>query len=256
MAPPPCTPPASSSKSNQNHNNHSHLKTPQSRHRLNFNSTKPSPNPNPNSVTVDHPVEVISRIRDYPDRKDKPLSALQVNSEGRSVRVRTEIGYRDFTLDGVSSSENQDLDRFYKTFVQSRINGVKLGDKCTIMMYGPTGSGKSHTMFGCAKMQQQGIVYKSLRDILGNGDEAEDKIGTFVQVSVLEIYNEEIYDLLSTNTNTNGGFNIGWSKSNASKVKKKIVSFLTLKLLQYKKYVEYMFTCLNPHYMYLFTIDN
>ncbi|KAK9072418.1 hypothetical protein SSX86_008852 [Deinandra increscens subsp. villosa] len=205
------------SKSNQ-----PHTKTPQSKHRLNFNSAKPSPNPNPNSaLPADHPVEVIGRIRDYPDRKDKPASVLQVNPDAHSVRLRTEIGYRDFTLDGVSSSEDQDLDGFYKRFVQSRINGVKLGDRCTIMMYGPTGSGKSHTMFGCAK--QQGIVYKSLRDILRNGDEEEEeqKIG-FVQVSVLEIYNEEIYDLLSTNSST-GGFSIGWSKGNASKVKLEVM---------------------------------
>ncbi|KAL8227384.1 hypothetical protein R6Q57_017216 [Mikania cordata] len=223
-------PPTPSAKSNQfgftpSKSNQTHLKTPQSKHRLNFNSAKPSPNPNPNSAVhhqpPDHPVEVIGRIRDYPDRKDKPVPVLQVNPDGQSVRVRTEIGYRDFTLDGVSASEDQDLDGFYKNFVQSRINGVKMGDKCTVMMYGPTGSGKSHTMFGCAK--QQGIVYKSLRDILRNEDEEidEQKVG-FVQVTVLEIYNEEIYDLLSTNSST-GGFTIGWSKGNASKVKLEVM---------------------------------
>ncbi|KAJ9555776.1 hypothetical protein OSB04_010390 [Centaurea solstitialis] len=218
----PITPCAKSNHQTPSSKTHHHhlMKTPQSKHRLNF-STKPSPNPNPNPSSADHPVEVIGRIRDYPDRKDKPVSVLQVNSEAHSVRLRTEIGYRDFTLDGVSLSEDEDLDGFYKNFVQSRIKGVKLGDKCTIMMYGPTGSGKSHTMFGCSA-KQQGIVYKSLRDILGNGgdDDVEDehKVG-FVQVTVLEIYNEEIYDLLSTNTATNGF----WSKPNASKVKLEVM---------------------------------
>lgn len=94
---------------------------------------------------------------------------------------------------------------------------MKLGDKCTIMMYGPTGSGKSHTMFGCSK--QPGIVYRSLKDILGDGEEgsdANDVRGTFVQVTVLEIYNEEIFDLLSSNGG--GGLGIGWPKGSASKV--------------------------------------
>ncbi|KAI3667660.1 hypothetical protein L6452_42729 [Arctium lappa] len=124
---------------------------------------------------------------------------------------------------GFVLSEDEDLDGFYKNFVQSRINGVKLGDKCTIMMYGPTGSGKSHTMFRCAK--KQGIVYKSLRDILGNRVQKEVGVGTFVQVTVLEIYNEEIYDMLSTNTTTSNvaGFTIGWSRSNASKVKLEVM---------------------------------
>ncbi|CAK8572097.1 unnamed protein product [Lathyrus sativus] len=216
------------------------LRTPNSKHRLNFNgfrSPHPHPSPNPNFASnkespPEHPIEVIARIRDYPDRKDKPLSVLQASSNSRSIRVRADFGYRDFTLDGVSVSEEEELDLFYKKFVESRINGVKLGDKCTIMMYGPTGSGKSHTMFGCSK--QAGIVYKALRDILGDGEtdsesggdgSDRDSIGlrTFVQVTVLEIYNEEIYDLLSTNGGGGGGFGFGWSKSNASKVKLEVM---------------------------------
>ncbi|CAK9180546.1 unnamed protein product [Ilex paraguariensis] len=174
---------------------------------------------------AEHPVEVIGRIRDYPDQKNKPISALQINQDRQSLRVKTDIGFRDFSLDGVSLSEEEDLDGFYKKFVEERINGVKLGAKCTIMMYGPTGSGKSHTMFGCAT--QPGIVYKSLRDILGEEDEengGNDQrvgVGTFVQVTVLEIYNEEIYDLLSTNTG--GGFSLGWSKGSASKVRLEVM---------------------------------
>ncbi|XP_028769629.1 kinesin-like protein KIN-10A [Neltuma alba] len=206
-------------------------KTPQSRHRLNFNGVKAHQTPNSNlaakEVPSEHPVEVIARIRDHPDRKEKPLPVLQINSNTQSIRVRADFGYRDFTLDGVSVSEDEDLDDFYKKFVESRIKAVKLGEKCTIMMYGPTGSGKSHTMFGCSK--QAGIVYRSLRDILGDGDEGSDSkgsehpcLGNFVQVTVLEIYNEEIYDLLSTNGG--GGFaGLGWPKGNSSKVKLEVM---------------------------------
>ncbi|CAH9126749.1 unnamed protein product [Cuscuta epithymum] len=195
---------------------------PQSKHRLIFNTARPSPNPNhagKEAEPPEHPVEVVGRIRDYPDRKDRPFSALHLNPDQQSLRVKTEIGYRDFRLDGVSLSEEEDLDQFYKKFIQSRIKGVKCGEKCTIMMYGPTGSGKSHTMFGCSR--QPGIVYRSLKDILGGGDEVSEERaggGTFVQVTVLEIYNEEIYDLLSSTT-TGGGFAFGWSKGSASKVR-------------------------------------
>ncbi|GKC35256.1 kinesin-like protein KIN-10A, partial [Tanacetum coccineum] len=115
-----------------NHNNHqittpsscksNNPKTPLSKHRLNF--TKPSPNPN--STVLDHPVEVIGRIRDYPE---KPISSILHAVDSHSLRVRTDIGYRDFTLDGVSVSRDQDLDGFYAGFVQSRVSGVKLGEK-------------------------------------------------------------------------------------------------------------------------------
>ncbi|KAI6707282.1 hypothetical protein NL676_010244 [Syzygium grande] len=38
-----------------------------------------------------------------------------------------EFGYYDFNLNGVTLSKEQDLDVFYKKFVESRINGMKLG---------------------------------------------------------------------------------------------------------------------------------
>lgn len=105
--------------------------------------------------------------------------------------------------------------------MEKRIEGVRLGAKCTIMMYGPTGAGKSHTMFGCSK--EPGIVYRALKDILGEGDreagvdDAGFGLGLFVQVAVLEIYNEEIYDLLSGNMNA-GGVSMGPPKGNTAKV--------------------------------------
>ncbi|PIA45464.1 hypothetical protein AQUCO_01700768v1 [Aquilegia coerulea] len=206
-------------------------KTPHSKHRLHFNSAKhTNPSPNPNATLketpqAEHPVEVIGRIRDYPDQKEKPISTLLISSDQSSIRVRTEIGYRNFTLDGVSVSEEEGLDEFYQKFIKSRITGVKLGEKCTIMMYGPTGAGKSHTMFGCPK--QPGIVYRALKDILGEVNEENETgaspigFGSFVQVSVLEIYNEEIYDLLSSNNG--GGLGFGWPKGNASKVRLEVM---------------------------------
>lgn len=185
---------------------HHHSKTPQSKQRLNFHKETTA---NAAAPPSDHPVEVIGRIRDHPEQKIK-LNAIQITGDGK-LRMKTEIGYRDFSLDGVSLSEEDDLEGFYKKFVESRINGVKMGQKCTIMMYGPTGSGKSHTMFGCLK--QPGIVYNSLKGILGEED--GERMGTFVQVTVLEIYNEEIYDLLSS-ANNGGGFSLGWSKGGSA----------------------------------------
>ncbi|MED6169936.1 hypothetical protein PIB30_025838 [Stylosanthes scabra] len=165
------------------------LKTPHSKHRLNFNAPKTplqqqQPHPSPNPNNLNN---------------KEPPPEHPVEEEG--------------------------LDEFYKKFVESRISAVKLGEKCTIMMYGPTGSGKSHTMFGCSK--EPGIVYRSLRDILGDeggdGDSGCLGLGNFVQVTVLEIYNEEIYDLLSTNGGGGGGFGLGWPKGSGSKAKLEVM---------------------------------
>lgn len=92
---------------------------------------------------------------------------------------------------------------------------MKVGEKCTVVMYGPTGAGKSHTMFGgCGGggrgKKEAGIVYRSLREILDGG------VVAFVQVTVLEVYNEEIYDLLSTCCSNSLG--IGCPKGGTTKV--------------------------------------
>jgi kinesin family member 11 len=169
---------------------------PPAKHRLHFPAAATAPK------ATEHPVEVIGRIRN----RSAGASALEATGGGTAVRVRGDaVGCRDFALDGVSVSDEEDLEGFYRRFVRSRIEGVRVGAKCTVMVYGPTGSGKSHTMFGTPK--QPGIVYRALRDILegGGGGEgaAEDDAGfgvwLFVQVAVLEIYNEEIYDLLLAN---------------------------------------------------------
>lgn len=194
------------------------LRTPASKHRLNFPAATPRNANHGGGGATEHPVEVIGRIRNL---ASGTASALEIAGGGTAVRVRGDTGgCRDFTLDGVSVSEEEDLEGFYRRFVRSRIQGVRVGAKCTVMVYGPTGSGKSHTMFGCGA-KQPGIVYRALRDILeggggggGEGDSAEDDAGfdagLFVQVAVLEIYNEEIYDLLAGSGAT--------AKGNAPKV--------------------------------------
>jgi kinesin family member 11 len=111
-------------------------------------------------------------------------SVLEFSWGGTVVRVRGDAGRcHDFTLDGVSVSEEEDLEGFYRRFMPSKIQGVRVEAKCTVMVYRPMVSWKSHTMFGCAR--QPGIVYGALRDILeggggSEGDSAEDDTGLFV----------------------------------------------------------------------------
>lgn len=204
------------------------LRTPTSKHRLHFTPRSAHHGGGGAAgAATEHPVEVIGRVRNL-TAAAAGASALEVAGGGTAVRVRGDAGgCRDFTLDGVSVSEEEDLEGFYRRFVRSRIEGVRVGAKCTVMVYGPTGSGKSHTMFGCAK--QPGIVYRALRDILEGGgggsssSEGESRgeedagfgMGLFVQVAVLEIYNEEIYDLL-----VGSGAN---AKGNAPKVRLEVM---------------------------------
>ncbi|KAH9300371.1 hypothetical protein KI387_011954 [Taxus chinensis] len=191
------------------HTNSAQIKTtPTSKSRCS-NNKRANNNPLPmftaSNYSCDHPVEVVGRIRDFPNRKEHPAFELVEgpNSQETNVRVKTETGYRDFSLDGISMAEKEDLSAFFNTYIEDRVYGTRTGKRCTIIMYGPTGTGKSHTMFGSGK--EPGIVYRALHCILG-GEGIEDSLIKHrlkVKVSVLEIYNEEIFDLLSTGATNN-----------------------------------------------------
>ncbi|KAH7372402.1 hypothetical protein KP509_17G002000 [Ceratopteris richardii] len=83
-------------------------------------------------------------------------------------------------------------------------------------MYGPTGAGKSYTMFGSSK--EPGIAYRALQNILGENYESSGRLDKkdgvespdnaakpiHVIVTILEIYNEELFDLLAASNNSTG----------------------------------------------------
>lgn len=62
------------------------------------------------------------------------------------------------------------------------------GGDCSILVYGQTGSGKTYTM-GLSHQYEQGIIQNTLEIIY--------KRGICLTCSFIEIYNEEIYDLMS-----------------------------------------------------------
>ncbi|CAM6106597.1 unnamed protein product [Calypogeia fissa] len=167
-------------------------------------SATPTPTPLPPAAVDTHPVEVVGRIRNHPDGIGQP-SVLQALPNGRDLRITSkehQQGYRVFSLDGVSRAEDEDLEAFYLKYAEARVEDVKLGGKCTIMMYGPTGAGKSHTMFGSGT--ERGVAYHALIQIMGDGLLDESGRGQEVKATVWEIFNEDIYDLLAQTSNPPG----------------------------------------------------
>ena len=70
----------------------------------------------------------------------------------------------------------------------------------TIFAYGQTGCGKSHTMMGVpSDPNMRGIIPNCFEHIFGCIDDNEEGKRFLVRCSYLEIYNEEIRDLLSKN---------------------------------------------------------
>lgn len=164
-----------------------------------------------------HPVEVVGRIREHPEGNERE-SAIRVLPQSR-VSVRAEglgSGSREFSLDGVSLAAVENLQAFYGRYVESRVDDVKAGGRCTIMMYGPTGAGKSYTMFGAA--HEKGVAYHALSQLMTQraSDEEYGDGSIEVRATVWEIYNEEVYDLLASVSAPKSGFGTLFKMSGSS----------------------------------------
>ncbi|KAF6099652.1 kinesin family member 9 [Phyllostomus discolor] len=101
-----------------------------------------------------------------------------------------------FRLDGVLHDASQDL--VYETVAKDVVSQALDGYNGTIMCYGQTGAGKTYTMTGATEnYQHRGILPRALQQVFRMIEERPTHAVT-VRVSYLEIYNESLFDLLST----------------------------------------------------------
>ncbi|XP_043397653.1 kinesin-like protein KIF9 isoform X3 [Chelonia mydas] len=101
-----------------------------------------------------------------------------------------------FKLDGVLHNASQDsvYDAVARDLVSQALNGYN----GTIMCYGQTGAGKTYTMTGATESyKHRGIIPRAIQQVYRAVEERIDQSIT-VRMSYLEIYNETLFDLLST----------------------------------------------------------
>uniref|UniRef100_A0A8D0L652 Kinesin-like protein n=1 Tax=Sphenodon punctatus TaxID=8508 RepID=A0A8D0L652_SPHPU len=98
-----------------------------------------------------------------------------------------------FVFDAVFDENSSQLEVFEHT-TKIVLDGFLNGYNCTVLAYGATGAGKTHTMLGSPK--DPGVMYLTMVELYNCMDQIkEDKLCT-VAVSYLEVYNEQIRDLL------------------------------------------------------------
>ena len=153
-------------------------------------------------------VKVVVRCR--------PMSEREVTSQHhRVVDMDLEMGQvqvknpkvahgeppKTFTFDRVFdwNSSQEDI---YRTTAKTIVDSTLEGYNGTIFAYGQTGTGKSHTMEGKdSPAELRGVIPRSFNHIFEAIDAAQDT-DFLVRASYLEIYNEEIRDLLGKNPNS------------------------------------------------------
>ncbi|XP_029317786.1 kinesin-like protein KIF18A [Cottoperca gobio] len=99
-----------------------------------------------------------------------------------------------FVFDHVFGEHSSQVDIFEST-TKGVLDGVMNGFNCTVFAYGATGAGKTHTMLG--SQDDPGVMYLTMTELFKRMDEAKEEKEFAVAISYLEVYNEQIRDLLA-----------------------------------------------------------
>uniref|UniRef100_A0AAX7VUY2 Kinesin-like protein n=1 Tax=Astatotilapia calliptera TaxID=8154 RepID=A0AAX7VUY2_ASTCA len=132
----------------------------------------------------------------------------------KEVMVRTggmndKASRKTYTFDMVFGPSAKQIE-VYRSVVCPILDEVILGYNCTVFAYGQTGTGKTFTMEGERSPDEQftweedplaGIIPRTLHQIFEKLSENGTEFS--VKVSLLEIYNEELFDLLSPTEDVN-----------------------------------------------------
>ncbi|XP_047342641.1 kinesin-like protein KIN-14N [Impatiens glandulifera] len=153
-------------------------------------------------------IRVFCRVRPSlpDDSTESKLISFPISTEslGRGIDVTQNGQKHSFSFDKVFMPDTSQQDVFVEIsqLVQSALDGYKV----CIFAYGQTGSGKTHTMMGRpGNPDLKGLIPRSLEQIFKTRESLEPQGWKYeLQVSMLEIYNETIRDLLSTNSAAGG----------------------------------------------------
>lgn len=159
-------------------------------------------------------VKVAVRVRPYNQREKERESSCCIEMSGKSTIIKDELGqektfsfdhsfwsHDGFNLrdDGYAETDDgkyADQRQVFDCVGKEILDNAWEGYHCCLFAYGQTGSGKSYSMVGYGS--NKGIVPISCDEIFKRIKENKDAEKSYeVQVSMLEIYNEKVQDLLT-----------------------------------------------------------
>ncbi|KAL4352185.1 hypothetical protein GQ457_06G021370 [Hibiscus cannabinus] len=147
-------------------------------------------------------IRVYCRVRPQFGAQLNSLSCVD-NIDDRTITVLTPTkngkeGRKSFTFNKIFSPSVTQAEVFSDT--QPLIRSVLDGFNVCIFAYGQTGSGKTHTMSGPKELTEEGlgVNYRALGDLFELSNQRKETISYEISVQMLEIYNEQVKDLLAT----------------------------------------------------------
>ncbi|XP_057314195.1 kinesin-like protein KIF9 [Hydractinia symbiolongicarpus] len=128
------------------------------------------------------------------------LKSLNIHAEKEKQNVgyiNNQISDWHFQTDGILHNASQE--EVYKTCTSGILKNALDGYNNTLFVYGQTGAGKTYTITGTTNnFQNRGITPRLLSDLYEEINKQKHEYDITVRISYLEIYKEEMFDLLAT----------------------------------------------------------
>ncbi|XP_044423248.1 kinesin-like protein KIN-14M isoform X2 [Triticum aestivum] len=149
-------------------------------------------------------IRVFCRIRPFLPNEDHKSSTTEITGDNGELILAnpTKIGkegnklFKFNKVLGPTTSQDE-VFRDIQPLVRSVLDGYNV----CIFAYGQTGSGKTYTMTGPedATEEELGVNFRALNDLFLISRNRGDTFNYEVSVQMIEIYNEQIHDLLGSN---------------------------------------------------------
>nr|AMS24249.1 kinesin 14-IIc protein [Marsilea vestita] len=145
-------------------------------------------------------IRVYCRVRPFLGGQETKQSVVEFIGENGDLLLanpkQVKDGHKMFTFNKTFGPSASQEEVFMDT--QPLIRSVLDGYNVCIFAYGQTGSGKTFTMTGPNSLTEKdwGVNYRALNDLFHISQSREDVVKYEVAVQMVEIYNEQVRDLL------------------------------------------------------------
>lgn len=147
-------------------------------------------------------VKVFIRIRPQNENELEEESSNFIKLDRNFITLNKSGVEKTFKFYKIFDDKSSQID-VYRTIAAPVVEKAFSGYNGTIFAYGQSGTGKTYTMIGdINETDRKGIVPNIFSHIFAQISVANSDVSCVVTVTYLEIYNEEIRDLLSQNPST------------------------------------------------------
>ncbi|XP_041976357.1 kinesin-like protein KIF18A isoform X2 [Aricia agestis] len=152
-----------------------------------------------NQKEIEHNNRIVVEVVDDkmlvfdPKEESRPFFYHGVKQPSKNTLRRGNKDLR-FVFDHVCGQNASNADVF-ETTTKDIIASLMEGYNCSVFVYGATGAGKTFTMIG--NIENPGITYLTMEHLFYTISSFEKEREFDIAVSYIEVYNENVYDLLN-----------------------------------------------------------